>query len=95
MRNPYAKTRPIDDPYEIWRTPDGSWEWWVLKKWQKDDFKPFARWFCAVFSPITREQCAGGYELGDVYAKDVMAHARPMNEDKIKDHVRRTLGGRR
>ena len=66
MSNPCAKTRPISDPYEIW-VNDTGWTWKVLKKWQSDDTKPFARWFCAVTSPYTD----GGYDLGDVYVSEI------------------------
>lgn len=69
--NPFAKTRKIDDPYEVWTSRDGSWEWRVLKKWQVDDNKPYARWFCAVKSPHTY----GGYDMGDVYVADIKKHA--------------------
>jgi hypothetical protein len=65
-KNECAKTRPQDNPYEVWQSWDG-WEWRVLKKYQIDDNKPFARWFCAVKSPYT----FGSYELGDCYVKDV------------------------
>lgn len=68
----YRKTRPIDNPYEIWQTADGQWEWRVLKKWQVDDDKPFARWFCAVTSPFV----APGYEYGDVYVQEIKSVAR-------------------
>ena len=69
-------------PIEVWETPDGSWRWEVYRKYGKDDSKPFARWFCRVFSPITREQMSSGYELGDVYVKDVKDYARKVSEDK-------------
>jgi hypothetical protein len=48
MRNQCLKTRPINNPYEVWRSRDGQWEWKVLKKYQIDDNAPFARWrvFC-------------------------------------------------
>jgi hypothetical protein len=64
-----AKTRPAADPYEIWQGPNG-WEWRVLKKWQADDHKPDARWFCLVKSPFVPDG-----ELGDVYAAEVMGNA--------------------
>lgn len=67
--NPCAKTRKAEDPYEIWQGPNG-WEWRVLKKWQIDDHKPYARWFCLVKSPFVPDG-----ELGDVYAAEVMANA--------------------
>lgn len=71
MTNPCAKRRTQDEPYEVWRTPDGTWEWRVLKKYQMDDAKPGARWFCAVRSPHTFDD----WELGDTYVRDVKVRA--------------------
>ena len=65
-----------NNPIEVWETPDGSWRWEVYEKYQKDDDKQYARWFCRVYSPITREQMASGYELGDVYVSEVKTYAR-------------------
>lgn len=70
MKNTQAKMRTIDNPYEVWKSFDG-WEWRVLKKWQADDDKDFARWFCAVKSPFT----FGDFEYGDVYVKEIKMHA--------------------
>lgn len=67
MKNQCLKLREKENPYEIWKTADGSWEWRVLKKWQVDDDKPYARWFCAVKSPYT----FGSFDLGDVYVKEI------------------------
>jgi hypothetical protein len=69
MKNLCGKTKPKEDPYEIWQL--GDWEWRVLKKWQADDTQEWARWFCAVKSPFTHDS----YELGDVYASEVMSSA--------------------
>ena len=72
MKNECSKTRKVDNPYEIWQS--GDWEWRVLKKWQNPDAEkknPYARWFCAVKSPYTY----GGYDMGDVYVKDVTSNA--------------------
>ena len=74
MVNPCGKTRPQDNPYEIWATQDGTWKWKVLKKYQmesKEKDNPYARWFCAVQSPYTY----GSWELGDVYVKDIKQYA--------------------
>jgi hypothetical protein len=63
-KNECGKTRPVENPYEVWKSIDGSWEWRVLKKYQtpeKEAKNEYARWFCAVYSPITREQCSSGY----------------------------------
>ena len=75
IKNTCLKTRTVDNPYEIWQTPYTTvgvmWEWRVLKKWQLDDDKPYARWFCAVRSPYTH----GSWEYGDVYVSEIKATA--------------------
>lgn len=79
--NACGKTRPVNDPYETWigvPLKALDWEWRILKKYQSpaaEAKNPYARWFCAVYSPITREQCSDGYELGDVYIKDITSVA--------------------
>lgn len=72
-KNLCAKTRPINDPYEIWQAGSGpnAWTWYVLKKWQIDDDKSFARWFCHVTSPYVPDG-----EMGDTYVKDIKSQAR-------------------
>ena len=67
-KNECAKMRSEDNPYEVWQG-DG-WTWKVLKKWQADDNKPYARWFCFVTSPF----CSGG-EMGDVYVSEIKSQA--------------------
>ena len=72
-KNLCAKTRTKDNPYETWRSPDGSWEWRVLKKYQTPEKKtanPFARWFCSVTSPF----CPNG-EFGDTYVNEIKSQA--------------------
>lgn len=64
MKNPCAKTVKRENAYEVWS--NGNWTWYVLKKWQVDDNKPFARWFCDVVTPM----CPNG-EMGDVYVSDI------------------------
>lgn len=71
MKNTMLKTRKVNEPYEVW-TNNFGWEWRVLKKWQADDKKPYARWFCAVRSPYTY----GEWEYGDTYAAEVMQNAQ-------------------
>ena len=68
VKNPCAKTRDVNNPYEIWKA--GDWEWHVLKKWQVDDNKPYARWFCLVKSPFVPEG-----EMGDVYVSEIKSQA--------------------
>ena len=70
-KNLCLKERKLENPYEIWRTKDKTWEWRVLKKWQIDDNKEYARWFCAVKSPYIY----GSYDMVDVYVKDIKEYA--------------------
>lgn len=72
-KNPCAKTRKVDDPYEIWVY--GDWEWRVLKKYKNPESEAedqYARWFCAVKSPFTH----GFWEYGDTYVSDITSTAR-------------------
>jgi hypothetical protein len=77
-KNLFLKLRKVDNPYEVWKSADGTWEWRVLKKWQVDDDKPYARWFCAVKSPFTY----GKYDMGDVYVKDIKENAQKVEGDE-------------
>lgn len=70
-KNLCAKTVKRENAYEVWQTPDGSWTWYVLKKWQADDDKQYARWFCDVTSPFVGEDG----ELGDVYVSEIKSNA--------------------
>jgi hypothetical protein len=70
QKNLCGKTRPANNPYEIWKSFDGSWEWRVLKKYQIDDNKPFSRWFCMVKSPYVPDG-----EMGDVYVSEIKQYA--------------------
>jgi len=83
-KNLQAKTRRADNPYEIWQAGTGAsaWTWYVLKKWQVDDNKPYARWFCLVKTPIVPEG-----EYGDVYVKDIKSVATRIAVD-VEPHLK-------
>ena len=69
-KNECAKTRKVEEPYEIWTHEMSGFEWRVLKKYQNAENEAkneYARWFCAVKSPMTW----GSWEYGDVYVKDI------------------------
>lgn len=70
MKNLCGKTVKRENAYEVWQTPNGSWTWYVLKKWQADDNKMYARFFCDVVTPM----CPDG-EMGDVYVSDIKSVA--------------------
>jgi hypothetical protein len=74
--NPYAKTRPIDNPYAEFQGGNG-FVWRVLKTYQHPDNEkqnPYARWFVAAKSDLTH----GSWEYGDTYARDVQRYGRPV-----------------
>lgn len=75
MKNTQAKTRKRENAYEVWQTPDGTWTWYVLKKYQADDLKPYAKWLCVVVTPI----CPQG-DIGDVYANTVLTTAKKVDK---------------
>tara|TARA_R100001530_G_scaffold35286_1_gene27519 strand:+ start:828 stop:1082 length:255 start_codon:yes stop_codon:yes gene_type:complete len=79
--NPCAKTRPVENPYEVWKL--GDWTWKVLKKYQKPEREaknPYARWFCAVSTPYTY----GSYDMGDVYVTEITNHAERVDDERDK-----------
>lgn len=74
MKNMQAKRREVDNPYEIWQSLDGTWEWRVLKKYQRPDLEAtneYARWLVAVKSPMTY----GSWEHGDEYVANIKRYA--------------------
>ncbi len=69
------KTRKVDqgeDAYLTFVTDRGFFggpaTWRVLKTWQNDQTKQFARWLCEVTTPMT----GPGGDLGDTYVADVL-----------------------
>lgn len=73
-KNECEKRRPKENPYEVWSTDDGSWKWYVLKKYQSEEGEknnPYARWLCFVTSPF----CPDG-EYGDTYIHDIKKRAK-------------------
>jgi len=77
-KNLCNKVRKVDEPYEVWKSYDGTWEWRVLKKYQSEEKErdnPYARWFCAVRSPFTFDQ----FEYGDTYVSEIKNNAVKIN----------------
>ncbi len=76
MKNECNKERKVDNPYQVFRSDLlPNWEWRVLKKYQNEENEkknPYARWFCAVKSPMTY----GAWEYGDVYVRDILVEAQ-------------------
>ena len=68
MKNECGKTRPVDNPYEVWE--GNGFTWHVLKKYQtpeRESANPNARWFVAAKSPFTY----GSWEYGDTYVSEI------------------------
>ena len=94
MKNECGKSRPVDNPYEIWQGEGGmdNWEWRVLKKYQapdKEKLNPYARWYCAVKSPMTY----GSWEYGDTYVKDIITYARMIKGNPDLDVIQADRSG--
>lgn len=71
---PQGKTVTKENAYEVWQTPDGSWTWYVLKKYQtleNEEQNQWARWFCLVVSPFVPNG-----EMGDVYIDEIKREAK-------------------
>jgi hypothetical protein len=76
-KNLQGKTVDRDHAYEVWQSFDGSWTWYVLKKYQspeKEAANEYARWFTLVVTPMVPHG-----ELGDTYVRDIKANARKIN----------------
>jgi len=72
-KNLKGKTRPVSDPYEVYRNNQG-WCWKILKHYQSpaaEAKNQYARVFCDVTSPYTM----GGSDMGDTYLADIVNHA--------------------
>lgn len=66
-----GKSRPKGQPWLVFENKAAGWRWEVLKSWQMDNRKPFARWFCNVTSPYT-----GSYgDMGDTYVDEILRYA--------------------
>lgn len=80
MPNQFGKTRDIENPYAVYRSPYG-WEWRILKtyKMPKSEAKdPYARWFVAATSPHMHN---GSFEYGDTYKTEVTRNAALISGD--------------
>ena len=80
MPNKFGKTRDIENPYAVYRSPYG-WEWRILKtyKMPKNEAKdPYARWFIAATSPHMHN---GRFEYGDEYKTTITRNAALISGD--------------
>jgi hypothetical protein len=69
MANPFAKSRPVSQPYAIYRAGDLVWH--VLKTYkQVKNEDTYARWMVAAKSDAT----FGSFDMGDTYAAEVQRY---------------------
>jgi hypothetical protein len=59
---------PYGTPYLVFTAP--GWEWRILKTYQNDQAKQYARWFVRASGPGTM----GGFDLGDEYSYNVLRY---------------------
>lgn len=88
-KNLCGKTRPKENPYEIWVSFDGTWQWWVLKKYKSpagESKDPYARWFTAVRSPFVPD-----FELGDTYVREIRDNACKLNDQEKEEIIKAWL----
>ena len=83
-KNPFGRTRPQDDPYAVYKGPNG-FEWRVLKTYKRPDTEradAYARWVVAARSPYT----FGGFDMGDEYASNVRPYVLASCTDEWREH---------
>ena len=74
-KNPFGKSRPVSNPFAIYKM--GDWTWHVCKTYKSPEAEAkdvYARWFVWAKSPNTY----GEFEGGDTYVKDVTRYATPV-----------------
>lgn len=64
MKNVASKTRPASNPYASWTDARSRWQYKLLKSWQADNSKPYARWHVDVVG--------FGHDMGDEYASHLL-----------------------
>lgn len=69
MANPFAKSRPVGQPYAIYRAGDMTWHVCKTYKQAKNE-DSYSRWFVWAKSPMTY----GSFEGGDTYGAEVQRY---------------------
>jgi hypothetical protein len=85
-KNLQAKTRKVNEPYEVYVNEAAGFEWRILKHYQspeKEAANPYARTFCAVKGPGTWD----GYDMGDTYIKDYVTYGRRIPDRELTEHL--------
>jgi hypothetical protein len=87
MANPFAKSRPVGQPYAIYRAGDMTWHVCKTYKAPANEAKDqYARWFVWAKSPMTY----GDFEGGDTYAAEVKRYGTLVAATPLWQEVRHT-----
>ena len=76
------KTVDVDKPYMTFK--GNGFEWRVLKRYQFPQHEKknnYARWYCAVRSPMTY----GSWEYGDTYVSDIKNYSTEYIDHTYRD----------
>jgi hypothetical protein len=87
QKNPMGRSRKPGDAYIETLDPRIGWRWEILKTYQQDGSKPYARAFCNVHGFAT--------EMGDVYVSEIGRVILGYDEDVFssEEEARRALFG--
>jgi hypothetical protein len=67
-KNLCTKRMTPETAYEVWQ--NGIFTYWILKKYQTPEQEAknvYARWYCAVVSPLTEKT----FQYGDTYVREI------------------------
>ena len=78
-KNLMGKSRKPGNAYITTLDPRTGWTWEVLKTWQANGSKPYARAFCNVHGFAT--------EMGDVYTADIGRIITDFDRDVFEDEA--------
>ena len=87
IKNPCRKERKVykgETPYATWVDRRTGWRYELLKSWQGDNSKPYARWFCRVHGFCT--------EMGDCYVDELRGGLPSYEEITVDETVFPTVG---
>ena len=72
-KNPFGKSRTVDNPYAVYKMSHMNYEWRVLKTYKLSENEaknPYSAWFVAARSDMSY----GSWEYGDTYIQDIVDH---------------------
>lgn len=64
QKNLAGKSRKSENAYAAWTDPRSGWKYKLLKSWQADNSKEYARWHVEVYG--------FGHDMGDEYVANLL-----------------------